>query len=425
MSKQHAPVQQRGDLTSPQTETPTPRSSPSPSGNNRRQDQLRFLADIQDWLRYQQVMLEGLEGTHRVQRIHGILRVVSEQSHAFRQGRDLDLSALPTAPSAPHAPALENLLPGIASAVQPFQRALVSPPQLEPQHPSPVPADMFRMGEVMNLFNSAPPSGEFQSVTTTGGKQTTQIQRLASQVMGLKLKLPGEKGVFSLQKYGDRSSLVTILKHCIEGGIKSPDQVAYILATAWHESRLGTWMTESGWLSEKSAERYAEKNYGPQGRNPSRAKRQGNTKKGDGGRYMGRGYVQLTWKNNYERMSSILVENNFTYTQDGVTYGSGKDGTKRIDLVRNYKHVNRNKELAARILVLGMDGGHYVGDNKGLDSYIPENGTATSANFQSARKIVNGSDKKKLIAGNASTITAVLRKNGAWEKIVNAKNTIV
>ena len=40
----------------------------------------------------------------------------------------------------------------------------------------------------------------------------------------------------------------------------------------------------------------------------------------------GRGYVQLTWKNNYERMSNfskILVIN----THNGVVYGDGKNGT--------------------------------------------------------------------------------------------------
>ena len=426
MSKQHAPVQQHGDQASQQADTSQQRSSPDRGGNTRKQDQLLFLTDIQAWLRYQQVMLEGLQGTHRTQRIQGILKVISEKNSAFLQGEDIDLSTLPAAPSAPHPPTLENLLPGLSSAVQPLQRALISPPQRAPSpEGSSVPADMFKMDNIMNLFNGGPPSGELQTVTTTGGQQTKELQMLTSQVMALKLKLPGENGSFSVQKYGDRSSVVKILKHCIEVGIKSPDQVAYILATAWHESRLGTWMTESGWLSERSAERYAEKNYGPKGRAPSRAKQMGNTKKGDGGRYMGRGYVQLTWKNNYKRMSDILIENSFTYTQDGVKYGSGKDGTKRIDLVRNYEHVNRNKDLAARILVLGMDGGHYVDDGKGLDSYIPENGTATSANFQNARKIVNGSDKKRLIAGNAVTIAATLRKNTAWGNAVNAKNTIV
>jgi hypothetical protein len=289
-------------------------------------------------------------------------------------------------------PTLGRLMPGLNSAAQPFLRALSAMPREEaPQAEQAVQAGMFGMGGLSNIFSTEDTSteqasAEVHKVATVGGKggKGKEVQLLAIKVMAL--KLPGEKGSSSLKKYGDHASAVKILQHCVAVGTKSPDQVAYILATAWHESRLGKWMTESGWLSEKSAERYAEKKYGPNGSNPSRAKKNGNTRAGDGGQYMGRGYVQLTWKN-------------------------------------NDKHVNRNKGLAARILVLGMDGGHYVGNGKGLDSHIPEDKKATNGNFQNARKIVNGSDKKKLIAGNAVTIAAVLRKNSAWSKAFSASNT--
>jgi hypothetical protein len=78
--------------------------------------------------------------------------------------------------------------------------------------------------------------------------------------------------------------------------------------------------------------------------------------------------------------------------------------------------VNENKQLAARILVFGMDGGHFA-QNGGLDDYIPEGQQATHSNFQNARRIVNGSDKKRLIADNAVTIAAKLRDGDAWVKL--------
>jgi hypothetical protein len=113
-------------------------------------------------------------------------------------------------------------------------------------------------------------------------------------------------------------------------------------------------------------------------------------------------------------MSNLLQESGYQYTHNGVTYGDGKNGTEEIDLVTNYRHVNENKELAARILVFGMDGGHYVQDGRGLDNYIPEGQEATHGNFQNARRIVNGTDKRRLIADNAVTIANVLRNGDAW-----------
>ena len=131
---------------------------------------------------------------------------------------------------------------------------------------------------------------------------------------------------------------------------------------------------------------------------------------------MGRGYVQLTPKDNYARMSKLLQDSGYQYTYKGVTYGNGQNGTKPIDLVANYNHVSDNKELAARILVFGMDGGHYA-QNGGLDDYLPEDRVASHGDFQNARKIVNGVDKKKLIADNAVSITNVLRNGDAWVKL--------
>ena len=244
-----------------------------------------------------------------------------------------------------------------------------------------------------------------------------RIQALSNKIGALSLRLQEKTQTkYQLAKHGDPRSITLILKHCKEMGIRSPDQVAYVLSTAWVESKMGQWMTEGAWLSPSNAERKAERRYGPGGAFGQEGLDMGNTNPGDGAKYMGRGFVQLTWKNNYREMSQLLINNGFQYTHGGVQYGNGSNGTQKIDLVKNYRHVNENKDLAARILVLGMDGGHYA-KSGGLDSYIPENKQATQGNFENARRIVNGSDKKKLFADNAQIIAKVLRAGNAWANV--------
>ena len=416
MNKQQQP-RQLSDTLFARSSTPGTTGNSTPlGGNNNNQDRLLFINDLQAWLAIQADVIDGLQGDSRNQRVNGVLWVVTRTTEAYQQGASVDVSALPMSPTSAQAPAMHWVMPGLAGALQPFTNAV----QIE--------SDGFLIASAEGGFGrpkkvpESPAAAESaaQQASTASGAPSKEIIALAAQVMALRLKMPDEDRTFLLSKYGDSASAVKILQHCVQVGIKSPDQVAYILSTVWTESRMGDWMTESAWLSEKSAERYAEQSYGPNGNNPARAKRMGNTNSGDGGRYMGRGYVQLTWKNNYKRMSKILTKNGFSYTQDGVTYGKGN---KPIDLVKNYNHVNRNKDLAARILVLGMDGGHYVNNGKGLDSYIPEGKQASQGNFESARQIVNGRDKKRLIAENAMTIAAVRRKNDAWSKAFSSRGS--
>lgn len=379
---------------------------------------ISFLTDVHSWLDVQLQMLSSMESKEQDERLNGIYETVKNLHQAFQQDTNIELSMMPMAPRSKVMPSLDGIMPELRSALTDIALSL----------------DMKkRQSEMVASLKGAgtlsESSGEIDHrimlAASTSSGVSTDLHNIATKIFGLQLALPGERGKFSLRKYGDFSSLLKILQHSKEMNIKSPDQVAYIIATAWHESRLGTWMTESAWLSEKSAEAYAERSYGsgPKSRNPSRARQMGNTQVGDGGKYMGRGYVQLTWKNNYNRMSKLLKESGFQYTQDGVTYGDGKNKTTAIDLVKNYRHVNQNKDLAARILVLGMDGGHFVNNKKGLDSYIPESKPATKQNFENARKIVNGSDKKALLASNAMIITSVLRQGNAWSKLFTPAKT--
>lgn len=95
----------------------------------------------------------------------------------------------------------------------------------------------------------------------------------------------------------------------------------------------------------------------------------GNTQPGDGRRFKGRGYVQITGRSNYAKWSQRLG----------------------IDLINN-PGLASNPAIAAKILVLGMRDGSFTG--VGLSNYI----NGSKQDFFNARRIVNGTDKASLIA---------------------------
>lgn len=144
-------------------------------------------------------------------------------------------------------------------------------------------------------------------------------------------------------------------------------QLAYILATAYHET--GATMQP---IMEAGGRAYFTRLYDVTGSNPGRARMHGNDTPGDGPRYAGRGFVQLTWKNNYRFAGQKL----------GVDLVARPDDAMKPD-------------IAARILVVGMDEGWFTGFN--LDRYID----GDRCDWKNARRIVNGTDKADLIAGYA------------------------
>ncbi len=145
-------------------------------------------------------------------------------------------------------------------------------------------------------------------------------------------------------------------------GISNKAQLAYILATATHESNAGKNMEEFD-----SGRRY-------EGRRDL-----GNTQSGDGSRFKGRGYVQLTGRRNYA------------------------DWSRRtgMDLVGNPRQVE-NPAIAARILVEGMKKGTFTG--KRLDQYINNQRT----DFGGARRIINGTDRAGQIGSLAQKLMATM-----------------
>lgn len=153
---------------------------------------------------------------------------------------------------------------------------------------------------------------------------------------------------------------------------------AYGLATAHHETAFTMQP-----IKEYGGEAYLRRMYDPTGSRPALAKRNGNTTPGDGVKYAGRGYVQLTWKDNYKRAGDKIG----------------------VDLVRNPDRA-MEPEIAATIMREGMENGWFTG--KRLSDYL----TDSRADYVNARRVINGTDKAREIAAYARAFAEALRDAG-------------
>lgn len=158
------------------------------------------------------------------------------------------------------------------------------------------------------------------------------------------------------------------------------DSLAYILATPWHET---------GYTMQPIAERGGP-NYCSKYDRGNLAKMLGNTAPGDGYRYRGRGFVQLTGRRNY-------------------WFASTKIG---IDILANPDQA-MNLEVATKVLFEGMEAGWFTG--KSLNSYLDHVDEADAEDlreFVQARRIINGTDKAAKIGGHALTFEKALKAGG-------------
>jgi putative chitinase len=106
----------------------------------------------------------------------------------------------------------------------------------------------------------------------------------------------------------------------------------------------------------------------------------GNTQAGDGKRFKGRGYVQITGRANYRKFSLRL-------SVDLV-------GTPTLAL---------DPDISYKVASLGMRQGLFTG--KALADFIHED----VRDYRNARRIINGLDKADKIKGHAEKLESVLR----------------
>lgn len=188
--------------------------------------------------------------------------------------------------------------------------------------------------------------------------------------MGLKYDFNKGKEVGLFTKYSQLQvdTINSVVLYANKLGVKSTKQLAYILATAYHEAydydgkTTGT-IQRLVPLKEKGSDTYLKsKKYYP---------------------YIGYGLVQLTWKYNFEKFAPI-VSNEFG-----------------VDILANPELLLR-KDISAFVIVYGMVHGSFTG--KKLNDYINSNIT----DYPNARRIINGTDKMALIASYAYKLNECL-----------------
>jgi predicted chitinase len=172
----------------------------------------------------------------------------------------------------------------------------------------------------------------------------------------------------------------------LKNGVTDAGQIAYILATAEHESKLGRLMEERQWIKDVAANNaYFEKRY--QGRADL-----GNTQPGDGIKFKGRGFCQITGRVNYQRWSQKLG----------------------VNLLDNPDLAARDLNIATRILVVGMKEGSFTSHN--LARYI----LGGNRDFVNARRIINAIGDPKNAANDAEKKKATQLCKEAAERYFRA-----
>lgn len=166
---------------------------------------------------------------------------------------------------------------------------------------------------------------------------------------------------------------------------------AYALGTAYLE-------TASSMLpiKERGGDAYFKRMYDIEGLRPAKAKELGNLKPGDGAKYAGRGYVQLTGKNNYKKADTKLRARKMLRTHESLI--DAPDLAMRPD-------------LAAAIMRFGMEEGWFTG--RKMSTYLPTDRGGNQVEFKKARAIINGSDRDDDVASYAAHFRDGLTK-GEW-----------
>lgn len=150
-----------------------------------------------------------------------------------------------------------------------------------------------------------------------------------------------------------RTAASFIVPACFEHGVTDLSHIAYIFATAQHETNFGRQMKEI-WRNSAAQQKYETNG--------------ANSKKGDGQLFKGRGYVQLTFRANYQKFADEL----------------------KVDIVKD-PSLAAEPKIAAQILVVGMQRVGYRSRKLILDAY----GVDGAFDFIKARQIVNADMNKE------------------------------
>jgi hypothetical protein len=195
------------------------------------------------------------------------------------------------------------------------------------------------------------------------GKLFAALRRRGTAVFGSSLSQSQVDGINGL--------LDAFVSHG-DGRVKT---LAYALATVYHETGRRMVPVREGFAKDDASARriVAQRDYGkPAGKY--------------GHVYYGRGQVQLTWIDNYDRSSADAG-------YDLVAYPD-----KMLDPV-----------ISARVLFRGLLDGRWNGKGKGIAFYLPSNGPD---DLKNARRTVNVTDKWQTIAGYYSAFLGAIQEAG-------------
>ena len=185
-------------------------------------------------------------------------------------------------------------------------------------------------------------------------------------------------------------SLLTTAKQ--DKNIRSLPEFAYMLATTKHE-------TASTFRAIEEYGKGAGRPYGKEVTviNPA-------TRKSMQNKYYGRGYVQLTWGYNYQRLDHYLGHGNYPnrFKTKAADYNQGFTvSSPQKSVYLNPSEVLK-PDIAYKCMLWGMQGGDFTGVS--TSRYIKTN----SVDYYNARKVINGLDKASLIASYAEDFEIML-----------------
>lgn len=220
--------------------------------------------------------------------------------------------------------------------------------------------NVIQVGQIIEI-----PNPETKLVThsiLTVENINEKIEKFFNFIEGKKLKRP-------LTSIG-RECVKLIFQKCLELKVTDLRMISYILAT-------------THWETGAYGQRFIYEPVPEQGKGKTRP--YGTPHKKTGKIYYGRGFVQLTWFDNYERFTKILYRLGF-----------------EIDLMST-PDLALKPEIATLILVIGMRDGKFTGAD--LDDYFDP----IKSDWYNARKIINGLDKAVIIADIAKEIHYIIK----------------
>ena len=207
----------------------------------------------------------------------------------------------------------------------------------------------FPLGDIDGLIGPKTRNAWAEFKTDIFPGNADLIEPNSIETLKEKVKSFGQVGIYN---FSTKAGTIEAIKaECKVQGIGLNTQIAYVLATTqWETAQTFKPVKEAFWLSEDW--RRNNFKYFP---------------------YYGRGFVQLTWKKNYEAYGKIL----------------------RIDLVNN-RDLALDPNVALFVLVHGFKTGTFT--NRKITDYITDDKT----DFINARRCINGKDKAHEIADLAN-----------------------